>query len=111
MEAVRVIQQNNSQKLTENLQKIVDDYSIEVLGSKKFALWLYVYTLVKGEFREGWIPDNLFGRLVSPEINKILRVVPGFKTFSNVVLETEVLPDLGCYIDGVFYIKNFSITI
>ena len=110
MEAVRVIQKHNSQKLTEKLKKTVDDYSIEVLGSKKFAPWLYVYTLVKGEFREGWIPDNFFGRLVSPEINKRLRVVPEFKTFSNIVLNTETLPDLGYYIDGVFYNKDFSIT-
>ena len=105
MEAVRVIQKHNSQKLTENLKKTVDDYSIEVLGSKKFAPWLYVYTLVQGEFREGWIPDNFFGRLVSPEINKKLRVVSDFKTFSNFVLKTEALPDLGYYIDGVFYNK------
>ena len=60
MEAVRVIQKHNSENLTEKIKKTVDDYSIEVLGSKKFAPWLYVYTLVKGEFQEGWIPDNFF---------------------------------------------------
>ena len=53
MEAVRVIQKHNSQILTEKLKKTVDDYSIEVFGSKNFAPWLYVYTLVQGEFREG----------------------------------------------------------
>ena len=53
---------------------------------------------------------TFFGRLVSPEINKKLGVISEFKTFSNVVLKSEALPDLGYYIDGVFYNKEFSIT-
>jgi hypothetical protein len=48
------------------------------------------------------MPDNFFGRMVCPRVNKSLTVVTGYKTLSNVVLKTEALPDVGYYIDGIF---------
>jgi hypothetical protein len=109
MKAVHVIQEYNSQKLTHRSKKIADEYSIEVLGSKNYSPWLYVYTLVKGNFQEGWIPDNFFGKLVCPRINKELRAMTGFKSFTNVVLRTEALPDIAYYIDGIFYNRELSV--
>lgn len=109
MKAVHVMQKHNSQKLTPGLKKLADDYSLEVFGSKRYAPWLYVYALVRGEFKEGWIPDNFFGRLVCPKINKELRAVTSFKSFTRGVLKTELLPDLAYYIDGLFYDRDFSV--
>jgi hypothetical protein len=109
IKAVHVIQKYNFQKLTPQLKKLADDYSVEVLGSKRYAPWLYVYTLIKGEFKEGWIPDNFFGKLVCPRINKELCAVTEFKSFSNIVLKTEALPDIAYYIDGNFYNREHSI--
>jgi hypothetical protein len=82
--------------------------SIDVFGSKRYSPWLYVYALVNGKFREGWIPNNFFGKWVRPRLNNGLMVVPDLKTFSNVVLRTEALPDVAYYIDGIFYNKEFS---
>jgi len=97
-------------ELTPKLKKLADEYSVDVLGSKRYAPWLYVYSLVRGEFREGWIPDNFFGKVVLPVINKELGAVARFKSFSKVVLKTEALPDVAYYIDGIFYNKDFSVT-
>jgi hypothetical protein len=108
MKALHVIQEYNSQKLTPKLRKIADEYSIDVFGSKRYSAWLYVYALVNGKFREGWIPNNFFGQWVRPRLNNGLMVVPDLKTFSNVVLRTEALPDVAYYIDGIFYNKEFS---
>jgi hypothetical protein len=35
-----------------------DDYATGVFGHIHFAPWLYVYTVVAGQFKEGWIPDS-----------------------------------------------------
>jgi hypothetical protein len=95
MKAVRVIETCNSQELTPALKKIADEYSRDIFGSRRYAPWLYVYSLVNGQFKEGWIPDNFFGKIVCPRVNKELVAVTGFKTFSNVVLRTNALPDIG----------------
>lgn len=68
-----VISKQNGSRLTKKLKRIVDEYSSDVFGSRKYAPWLYVYTLVRGKFVEGWIPDNFFGRSVVPVVNKKLR--------------------------------------
>jgi hypothetical protein len=59
--AVRTIEKFNGQKLLPSQKKLADEYSINILGNKVYAPWLYVYTLVRGgNFKEGWIPDNFF---------------------------------------------------
>jgi hypothetical protein len=107
--AVRVIETCNSQRLTPALKKIADEYSKDVFGSRRYAPWLYVYALVSGKFKEGWIPDNFFGRMVGPRVNKDLSVVGDDKTLSNVVLKTEALPDAGYYIDGIFFDRDMAV--
>jgi hypothetical protein len=107
--AVQTIEKFNRQKLSHRLKKQADDYAIQVLGKKLYAPWLYVYTLVSdGNFKEGWIPDNFFGKLVIPELNR-LRSITNVKTFSNAVLKTKALPDVAYYIDHVLYNRDFKV--
>ena len=79
MAAVDVIQKYNGRHLTHKMKNKIDAYAIDVLGHVKYAPWLYVYTLIRGEFKEGWIPDNFWGRLVVPAVNKKLAVVSRFQ--------------------------------
>jgi hypothetical protein len=108
--AVSVIESHTSRRLTSSLKKIADEYSSDVFGSRQYAPWLYVYSLVSGQFKEGWIPDNFFGRIVCPRINREVVVVTSLKSFSNVVLKTEALPDIGYYISGNFYDRDLAVT-
>lgn len=55
-------------RLPDHLKAQADDYAVDVLGSKRFAPWLYVYSAIAGEFREGWIPDNYYMSVVLPAI-------------------------------------------
>ena len=109
LKAVQTIEKFNNEKLSSTEKKLADDYAVQVLGDKKYAPWLYVYTLIRGQFREGWIPDNFFGRLVAPKINKELRSAARFKTFTNVVLKTNALPDVAYYLDGIFYDRDLAV--
>src|SRR5258708_22238046 len=90
-------------RLTQAIRKRGDDYAIKVLGTKAYAPWLYVYALVRGEFIEGWIPDNFFGRCVFPTVNNGLGAFTHYKSLTNVVLKTEALPDIAYRIDGLTY--------
>jgi len=108
LRAVQTIEKYNGQKLSFRLKKLAEDYAIQVLGKKEYAPWLYVYTLVnEGNFKEGWVPDDFFDKRVMPELNK-LRSVTNFKTFSNVVLKTDALPDVAYYIDDILYSRDFQ---
>lgn len=108
LRAVRAIERYNNGKLTGALKKRADDYAIQILGSKAYAPWLYVYALVRGEFKEGWIPDNFFGRWVFPKVNKGLGVFTEYKSLTNAVLRTEALPDLAYRLDGLTYDRSFT---
>jgi hypothetical protein len=105
--AVATIEKYNGTRLTQAIRKRADDYAIEVLGTKAYAPWLYVYALVRGEFREGWIPDNFFGRCVFPKVNNGLGAFTHYKSLTNVVLKTEALPDIAYRIDGLTYDRAF----
>lgn len=104
--AIKVIEKYSDIKLTPQLKQQANDYADIILGGIEYAPWLYVYTLVSGKFKEGWIPDNFFGTLVSPTSG--LYNVSGYKTFSRVILKTDLLPDLAYIIDGSIFDSHFS---
>lgn len=90
------------------LVRLANEYAREVLGSVKYAPWMHVYAAVRGEFREGWIPDNYYGLVVDPlKAGEAARAVI-VKSFTNRILRTEALPDLAYTIDGIYYDRDFK---
>lgn len=90
------------------LIELSDEYARDVLGSIKYAPWLRVYSAMRGRFTEGLIPDNYYGRVVSPLKNGQLGKVADLKTLTNRILNTEALPDVLYIIDGIFYSREFA---
>src|SRR5680860_512540 len=76
--ALREIEKERG-KLGSARKNKADEYAVEVLGGKRYAPWLYVYTVLSGAFKEGWIPDNYYHLMVIPKI----QVVNGKFSFSN----------------------------
>ena len=107
-EIVRSVKAYTGRNLSDQMKQQCDEYASEILGSKRFAPWLYVYTIVSGRFAEGWMPDNFFGRLVVPNVNKSLGVLSDYKSFSNAVLKSAALPDIGYFVNGVLYNNRYS---
>jgi hypothetical protein len=107
LKTVDAIEKLNSTKLTPQLRKLADDYAVQVLGRIEYAPWLYVYSLVSGAFKEGWIPDNFFGRLVAPKVNNGLGSLTEYKSFTNVVFRTDALPDVAYFLNDVIYSKDY----
>ena len=106
--AIKAYEDSNGIKLSPNLKKLADEYASDVFGGKEFSPWLQFYSLVSGEFKEGWIPDNYFGEFVAPQ--KGLSLVSLYKTFANVLFKTPILPDIAYFIDGHLYNNEFGPT-
>ncbi len=109
LESLEILATANSSDLTPANRRRADEYATAVLGGREYAPWLYVHTAMAGEFREGWIPDNFFGRVVVPLLNRRLGVITAVKTLSARVLQSDALPDIAYHVDGIFYARDFSV--
>lgn len=109
--AKRVLRQIELEKgkLSSNSKKIALEYAHEVLGWKGFAPWLFVYTHIYGQFMEGWLPDNYYGKIVLPKIQGDYGKVSFLKPFTNKVFSSTVCPDLAYYINGQWFSKEYEL--
>lgn len=97
---------NQGRILSSKDSKKSEEYAKEVLGSLDFAPWLKLYSAFRGEFLEGWIPDNYLGRVVCPAVNGDLKSICDYKTLSKQLLRTDALPDIGYRIKGNWLTGN-----
>jgi len=97
-----LIRQNGADISTSD-KKRIKEYSIEVLGSEAFAPWLYVFTAYQGKFKEGWMPDNYFGRIIMPLLNQEYRSISDVKTLSKRLLITSNIPDIAYYVNNSWF--------
>ncbi len=96
-------------KTSPTLIKQSDEYAIEVLGHKKYAPWLYIYSAISNTFKEGWIPDNYYGLNVVPTINGSYGRMSIMKPLNNIFFGDPSFPDLGSYVNGIFLSKNYDV--
>ncbi|MEX0604309.1 MAG: hypothetical protein WD623_11350 [Marinobacter sp.] len=82
-----------------------DDYAIEILGHKKYAPWLYVYSTMAGKFKQGWIPDNFYGSQVVPNLNGHYGACASLKPLNITFFQAKEFPDIGSFINGFFLDK------
>jgi len=108
LNALRNIEKDTNYKLSSRNKKMIKDYACEILGSSNYAYWLYVYTAYNQKFKEGWIPDNYFGEIVTPNINSGIGRIANIKTLTNKLIQSPLLPDKMYKINDIFYDKNFQ---
>lgn len=91
------------------LIKLSKEYAIDVFGSSVYAPWLYVYSAVAGCFKEGWIPDNYYGRIVVPAIKGDYGKISDYKSLTNKIFRSDLFPDLVYSANGLFLSKNYEV--
>src|SRR5699024_10028232 len=109
LKLVKKMEEEYGYKLDLKLKKKIDEYAKETFGSVAYAPSLYVYTVYNQEFKEGWIPDNYFGFVVAPKVNKSLGHVASMKTMSIKIIQTNKLPDKFYIIDQKLYDEYFNL--
>jgi putative polysaccharide biosynthesis protein len=96
-------------KISKQLTNQCDDYAADILGDKKYAPWLYVYSIISGTFKEGWIPDNFYGSKVVPRLKGDYGDCSSLKPLNRVFFQAQELPDIGSFINGLFFDKNYVV--
>src|SRR5665213_1301726 len=84
--ALAAITTLNGRALTPALRRRCDEYAMEVLGGPEYAPWLRFYSAMRGEFHEGWMPENYYHMVVVPRIIKGLADLSTMKSLSNLLL-------------------------
>ena len=95
--------------LSHRIVRQCDDYAIDVFGHRHFAAWLYVYSAVAGQFKEGWIPDNYYGSVVRPKLKGVYGKVSGLKSLHPAIFSSESFPDILSYANGVFFDADYRV--
>ncbi|MEJ1222836.1 sugar-transfer associated ATP-grasp domain-containing protein [Sediminicola sp. 1XM1-17] len=88
--------------------KLSDEYANDILGWGGYAPWLYVYSAIAEEFKEGWIPDNYYGAVVVPSIQGDYGNVSHLKGFTNKIFQSPVFPDIAYYNNGLFFTRDYE---
>jgi hypothetical protein len=78
----------------------VQDYARCTLGSADFAPWLEFYTVYRGAFHEGWIPENFFQLVAIPAINGPYHKLCFARSLQRRLLGDPALPDLIHFVGG-----------
>jgi len=109
MTLLKEIEEETGYRLSSKTRKTINEYAKDVFGSVSYAPSLYVFTAYNQEFKEGWIPDNYFGYVVAPKVNKNLGQVANMKTMSKRIIQSDKLPDEFYIIDRTIYDRDFEI--
>lgn len=96
-------------KTDKRLIKLSYEYSKEVLGWDGFAPWLHVYSAVNNEFREGWIPDNYFAKVVIPVIDGGYDKLSDHKALARRLFKSDAFPDIAYSVNGLFLNRDSQV--
>lgn len=95
-------------KLSKYNINLCNEYASDVLGSYIYSPWLYVYTAINGSFREGWIPDNYYGKVLLPKIKGEYGLVSEIKGLSKKLFPSGNFPDILYVANGNFFNTCFE---
>jgi hypothetical protein len=96
-------------KTDKKLIKLSDEYAKEVLGSKCYAPWLYVNCAVNNCFREGWIPDNYYDRVVLPVFNGGYGKTAVLRPLAKHLFRSDVFPEIAYHVNRLFLSSDYRI--
>jgi len=101
----RLIKISGKKIVNRKLKKEIKRYCHKTFGSSAYWPWLALYTEMRGEFIEGWIPDDVYRFEILPKINpqKFMRLSEtktiDHKLFPDLTIEPYLTRLGGKYID------------
>lgn len=89
--------------------KLSDEYATDVLGWKVYAPYLYVYSAINQSFKEGWIPDNYYGRIVVPKLKGDYGTIGEYNALTSRLFKSSQFPDFMYYTNGIWISPDYQI--
>ena len=103
----KLILQRGCAPVDEGTRKRIESYAKERFGSARYAPWLILYTAHRGEFKEGWIPQDYFFFKALPVINpRRIANVSLAKTLTGSLFADAPSPDIVSRVDGSWISKD-----
>tara|TARA_B100000427_G_C15437794_1_gene563786 strand:+ start:39 stop:1112 length:1074 start_codon:yes stop_codon:yes gene_type:complete len=96
-------------KTNKKLITLSDEYAKDVLGSKKFAPWLYVYSAISEKFKEGWIPDNYYGRIVVPKLKGNYGDISTYNSLTTKLFKCADFPNFAYFTNGLWLSPEYNV--
>ena len=107
LSALRNIEQQKG-KLPAQLKKEVQQYAQKKLGWKGYAPWLLVYTAICGKFKEGWVPDNYYRVLVTPNFQGEYGKISFLKPLTKQLFQTGSTLDIAYFINNNWFDHKYQ---
>jgi len=84
--------------------KKIKEYAGDVLGDSGYWPWLACYTEIRGEFKEGWVPDDYYRHVLIRQLNPFTEaMLSTTKSFDNRLFDGFSLEPIAVKISGGFY--------
>lgn len=96
-------------KLDPKLTRLSDEYAKDVLGWQGYAPWLYVYSAMDQSFKEGWIPDNYYGKVVVPAAKGNYGRVSDLRPLAKKLFASDLFPDICYFVNGLWLSDGFEV--
>ncbi|MDD5644129.1 MAG: sugar-transfer associated ATP-grasp domain-containing protein [bacterium] len=96
-------------KLDPSLIKLSDEYANDVFGWRGYAPWLYVYSAISQCFKEGWIPDNYYGKVVIPATKREYGKISDLKALASKLFKDDLVPDVCYYVNGLWLSNSYEV--
>lgn len=100
---LKKIQCTHRRTLDRRLKKICNEYAQDHLGKRRYAEWLYIYCMISGTFKEGWVPDDYYGEIVVPKAKGAYGDISELNALQSVLIKGGHLPDLVYCVNGIFF--------
>ncbi|MFD1615612.1 sugar-transfer associated ATP-grasp domain-containing protein [Gelatiniphilus marinus] len=89
--------------------KLSNQYAADVFGWVGYSPWLYVYSAISGSFKEGWIPDNYYGKVVVPALKGQYGDLDDLNALQNKIFASKLFPDRAYYVNGLWTTADYAV--
>ena len=106
----KIIRRKGKSVVTREVKKTIKQYARERFGSGSYWPYLAYYAEIRGQFMEGWIPDDYFTHVLEPKINpRIYGNISGIKTYDHRLFGDFAIRPLLLVISGLFYDADLNV--
>ena len=105
----RIIKENNRKIVTKEVLKKIKEYCKDNFGDESYWPWIALYTELRGDFMEGWMPDDYYRFKFLPKMNpeKFMRLSEA-KTIDHKLFKGKIIPPIILYSNGNYYDEEYN---
>jgi Sugar-transfer associated ATP-grasp len=104
-----VIKKKGKKVVDRQTRRSIKQYAGKRFGNKAYWPYLALYTEIRGEFIEGWLPHDYVHYVLLPRINPVSACeISEYKTFDYQIFGDFALKPLFVYISGMFLNADFE---